>query len=117
MAVESRIDADDEWFVGEDRLFRFKFISGDTTGIAAWPMTLSFYSKRAAEGDTPLASVEFVGEPGALGEPAYAVARVPAEITETLGAGIFKYVLRRTDVEARAVLAFGPAELRSAVSA
>ena len=121
MAVESRIDADDEWFVGEDRVWRFRFVSGDVEDIDEWTMQLAFYARRARDTDPPLVVVPAVGIAATASSgvvtPAYAVATVSAAETMTLRAGIFQFVLRRTDVGKRAGLSYGPAELRSAVSA
>lgn len=121
MAVESRINADDEWFVGEDREWRFRFVAGDVDDVAEWTMQLAFYSRRARDTDPPLVVVPASGVPASavngVVTPAYAVAVVSAAETMTLRAGIFQFVLRRTDVGKRAVLSYGPAELRSAVSA
>lgn len=117
MAVEIRIDATDEWFVGEDRVLRFRFTSGETAGIDGWGMELALYGRRAADTDAPLLTVPVSGFPETVGEPAYAVAQINGDQTALLGAGIYQLVLRRTDAGERSVLSFGPAELRSAVNA
>lgn len=118
MAVESRIDADEEWFVGEDRVLRWSFTEGDTAGIAGWPMTFELYARRAKDGDAALATATPTGVEAVAGvSPARAVVQIDGDATLALGPGLFKYVLRRTDTGARHVLAFGPVELLSAVSA
>lgn len=116
MAVESRIDADDEWFVGEDRVIRFT-VSGDTDGIENWIMVFELFPRRAAVGDPPLMTVEAVGIAATPTSPPLAVCTVDGDETTGVGPGLFQYVLSRTDVGARAVLGFGPAEIRSAVTA
>jgi hypothetical protein len=116
--VESRINADDDWFVGEDRLLQFRFVEGDTTGVEGWTMVLEFHPRRTDPSAIPLLAIPASGRAAAtVGGEASAVATVTAEQTLTLGEGNFHFVLRRTDVGSRAVLSFGPAQLRSAVTA
>lgn len=117
MAVESNVNADDEWFVGEDRQWQFEFVSGDTSDIADWPMNLAFYHRRAKDSDPPLVVVPAVGVVGGPSAPDRAVATVTAAESMQLGRGIFQFVLRRTDPGYRTVLSYGSAELRSPVSA
>lgn len=113
MAVESRIDADEEWFVGEDRVLRFHFREGDTEGIAGWTMTFELYERRAKPTDPAVATAAAVGVAATADEPARAVVQINGDATTTLGAGVYQFVLRRTDVGARSILAFGPVELLS----
>ena len=112
MAVETRIDADADWFVGEDRVLRFVFTDGDTDGIESWPMVFELFARRAKPGDVPLLSVPVVGIAAVGLEPAFATCQVSGDATALLGAGVFQFVLRRTDEGNRAVLSYGPAELR-----
>lgn len=117
MAVESRIDAEDDWFVGEDRVLRFTFVAGDVSDVADWTLAFQLYARRAADGDAPLLVIPATGHPATATEPAYALVTVAAGQTEALGAGFYQFVLRRTDPGAVTVLSFGPAQLRSAVTA
>jgi hypothetical protein len=116
VAVESRVDADDDWFVGEDRVWRFRFVEGDVSDVVDWSMTLAFYSRKARESDPPLLTVPAVGIVGGGGQPALAVATVTAADSASLGAGLYQFVLRRSDTGHRTVLSYGPAQLRSAVT-
>lgn len=115
MAVESRIDDDDDWFVGEDRILRFRFTDGDTEGIENWNMLFELFASRARPGTPPLFAVPAVGVARTLTTPALAEVTVPGDETLANGAGIFQFVLSRTDIGSRAVLGFGPASIRSAV--
>jgi hypothetical protein len=118
VAVESRIDADEEWFVGEDRVLRFVFDAGsDTSTIGDWSIVFELFGRRAGALAAPLLSVAATGVAGVSdpAAPAYAEATVPGEETAVLGPGIFRFVLRRTDVGFSQVLSFGVAQLRSAV--
>lgn len=117
MAVESRIDADDEWFVGEDRVLQFRFVGGDTVGIETWAMEFALYPRRGATEGAPLFTQPAVGLAAQVGEPAFAVVAVSGEQTQSVGAGVYQYVLRRSDEGLRQVLAYGPADLQSAVDA
>lgn len=117
MAVESRIDADDEWFVGEDRVLNFTMIQGDVTGIADWTIAFELFERRAKQTDAPVLTLPAVGHAATATTPDRVTVAVAAIQTETLPAGVYQYVLRRTDDGARAILAFGPADLRSAVTA
>ena len=118
MAVESRIDADEEWFVGEDRVLRFVFDAGsDTSTIGDWSIVFELFGRRAGALAAPLLSVAATGV-AAVADPAapsYAEATVPGEETAVLGPGIFRFVLRRTDAGFSQVLSFGVAQIRSAV--
>lgn len=114
MAEQSRIDADDEWFVGEDRVIRFTFTRGDVSDITEWNMVLELFARRAADDAVPLVSVPATGFSS---DPAVAVAVVPAADSIALGPGVYQFVLRRRDEGSAAVLSYGPAELRSAVNA
>lgn len=116
MAEESRIDADDEWFVGEDRTIRFT-VSGDTDGIENWNITFELFTRRAKPGDAPLMVVDAVGVAATPTTLPTALVVVDGDETTAIGSGLYQYVLSRTDPGARAVLAFGPAELRTAVNA
>jgi hypothetical protein len=115
VAVESRIDADDEWFVGEDRVLNFAMVKGDLTGFAGWSVVLELYPRRAVEGDAPVATWPGVPQPQTT--PPSVSVLIPSATTATIPPGVYQYVLRRTDTGARAILAFGPADLRSAVNA
>lgn len=117
MAVESNVNADDDWFVGEDRQWQFEFVAGDTSDVVDWTMNLAFYQRRAKDTDPPLLSVPVTGVVGGPDTPDKAVATVTAAESLQLGRGIFQFVLRRTDVGYRSVLSYGSAELRSPVSA
>lgn len=118
MAVESRIDAGDEWFVGEDRVLRFLFVEGGaTTDIASWEMVFQLFARRAQPGDVPLLEVPASGSAATTTLPAEATVVVDGDATLAIGAGVYQFVLSRTDVGSRAVLAFGPAQIRSAVTA
>lgn len=118
MAVESRIDADENWFVGEDKTLRFTFIEGDTDGIDTWPMALELHGRRAKAGDPPAwATSDVSGIPATDDAPAQALVTVNGDATQALGPGTVQFVLRRTDSGARAVLSYGSGTLRSAVSA
>ena len=121
MAIESRVNADDDWFVGEDREWQFRFVEGDTSDVPDWTMELAFYPRRARDNDAALLTVTATGVTGGFTQngpvDAAAVCTVTAANTFTLGAGYFQFVLRRVDPGRRSVLAFGSAELRSAVNA
>lgn len=117
MAVESRIDADDEWFVGEDRVLNFTMVKGDVAGITGWTIVFELFERRAKQTDLPVRSFAAVGHDATAQAPARVTVLVDATQTASLPAGIYQYVLRRTDEGARAILGFGPADLRSAVNA
>lgn len=116
VAVEDRIDAADDWFVGEDRDLRFIFADGDVEGIEDWTMVFAVYSRRAAAADLALVSINAAGVAAADGVAAYAAVHVTAAQSTTIGAGNFQYVLSRTDVGHNTVLSLGPAQLRSRVA-
>lgn len=113
MTVESRIDANEEWFVGDDRVLRFPVVSGDTAGIASWTTELQVYARNASDADPPLLAVPGTGVVGVAPDPAYVEASVSGDQTLALGPGIYQLVLRRTDSGSRVVLWLGPAEIRS----
>ncbi len=120
MAVESPINADANWFVGEDRTLRFEFEAGNVTGIETWQMVLELFAKRAKFGDPPLWASPpgaVVGYPPTPTSAATAVIVVPAAATFAAGPGVVQFVLRRTDPGAAAVLSYGGAHLRSVVQA
>lgn len=122
MAIESRIDAEDDWFVGEDRVLRFNFVDGDTAGIDTWTLEFALYARRSTDASSPLLTVVANGHAAVAASdetpavPAYALVSIAAAQSTALGPGHYQYVLRRTDTGHRSVLSFGPAELRSAVS-
>lgn len=120
MAVEQRISADDGWFVGEDKTLRFS-VEGDTDGIEGWALGFRMYGKKARDTDLPLLNISSAGGPivataAAAGRPAIVTVTVTGEQSQTLGAGVFQFVLSRTDVGARNVLSYGAAALQSAVT-
>lgn len=115
MAVEGRIDADDDWFVGEDRTLRFRFVEGATDGIEGWNLLFELYASRPAKGAPPLFSETATGIARTLTTPAYATVTVSGDKTAAAGPGQFQYVLSRLGTGTRSVLAFGPATIRSAV--
>lgn len=117
MAIESRIDAEDDWFVGEDRVLRFTFVAGDTAGVDDWTLAFELYGRRATDASDPLLTLTADGHPAVGEAAAYVLVNVAAADTLALGPGHYQYVLRRTDDGHRSVLSFGPAELRSAVTA
>lgn len=115
MAVQSRIDAEDEWFVGEDRVIRFTFDpAGTGVGFTGWEMVFELFGRRARADAEPLLTQ--VAAPVVIEGKPLAVVQIDGDATTDLGAGLYQFVLRRTDEGARAVLAFGPAELRTAVN-
>jgi hypothetical protein len=116
VAVETRIDADDEWFVGEDRVLRFRFVEGDTTGIAGWPMEFALFARRAKPSDPPLLTAPAAGVDATDVTPALAQVIIDGDTTALLDPGVYGFALRRTDVGARSILSFGPCELRSVTS-
>lgn len=115
VAVEVRVDADDQWFVGEDRTLRFRFVDGDTDGVETWTMLLEVFAARAPKGALPLYTEEATGVARTITTPAYATVTVSGDKTLEHGPGIFQIVLSRTDPGNRTILAYGPAEIRSAV--
>jgi hypothetical protein len=127
VAESFRIDADEQWFVGEDRILQFDFISGDTYGIEDWTIAAELYARRAVDGDAPLATFPAVAtsvvaadpeaDPPVLAVPARATVTVDGDDTTDVGPGVYQLVLRRTDTGLRTVLAYGPVELRSVVNA
>lgn len=117
MAVESRIDADDEWFVGEDRVLRFTFVEGDLTDLAEWAMSFTLYPRRAKLDADPLLTAPAVGYAAVPGAPAHARVSIDGTASAALEPGIYQFVLARADVGARQILSFGPAEIRRALNA
>lgn len=113
MAVESRINADDEWFVGEDRVLRFTFKDA-APGIEGWMIAFELYERRAVPADAPVMTVS---ASAAAGPPPVATVNVDGDLTLAVGPGIYQFVLRRIDDGSRTILAYGPAELRSVVNA
>lgn len=123
MAVQSRIDADDQWFVGEDRQFRFTFTAGDTDGIETWTLALELYAGDAMPSDEALVTVAAAGHAAVEGdedtpaEAAYIVATVPSAESIEIGPGHYQFVIRRTDDGQKEIFGYGPAQLRSVVTA
>lgn len=111
MASGARVDAADQWRVGEDK--RLIFTVYDDQGVKlnpdGWTATYRIFARRARPGDAPLASIT-----GLVGAGGVITVDVPAASTADLMAGTYEHVLRRVDEGNKAVLAYDSIELGAA---
>lgn len=117
MAVESRIDADDQWFVGEDRVFRFTLAEGNLPDLATWGVAFNLFERRAKPDAAPLLTAIGVGYAPAAGVPGQVQVTINGDDTLLLEPGLYQFVLARTDFGLRQILSYGPAELQRAINA
>lgn len=105
MAVESNIDASDQWLAGEDKTLLFT-VRGPADDLEAWTVEWTLYP---AEGDPVPVTVGIQKIPAdGIGDLPTIIVPVPAAATADLSTDlVHSYVLRRVDAGARTVLAHG----------
>lgn len=110
MAVESSIQADDGFFVGEDKDLRFE-VEGDVAGLSGWQVEFALYPRRTND---PAPLVVKTQSNGISRGGTTLTVHLVGDDTAVLAGGLYQYVLRRTDPGFRQVLAYGGVNLRDA---
>lgn len=117
MSEESPVRADDHWFIGEDRTFRYPVVdeNGDVQPITGWGLEWVL-RERPDAGTTVLSKT--VGTGITITDGTAGICSVAVADTDTIGltAGDYYYALRRSDEGYETVLAFGRATLRQAAT-
>lgn len=107
MAIESSVEEDDEWFVGEHKVLRYA-VEGAPDDLDTWAMKWSIFRRRES---TPILEITTVTVADLLA--GVVTVEVTKDQSEQIGAGTFRMALERTDVGAEAVLSYGNAVLRA----
>ena len=114
MAVESPIEALDDWFVNEDKGLRFVLTPPEY--IAGWTFLFEL-RRRRAPGPPLITKTSASGIVPTNVANGVVLVQINAADTVNLDGGSYHYVLWRTDPGNRTLLAFGGAVLRKAVAA
>lgn len=116
MAIEQNIDADDDFFIGEDKSLSFTIYQSDGStpqNITGW--TISWMLKLKATDTDAAAKITKTTASGiALTTPASGVCTVTIADTDTdaIRADTYFHELKRMDAGFETILSFGACELR-----
>lgn len=121
MPVESRIDADDDWFVGESKVLRFTVtVPAGTTDFTDWSVRWRLYDRKNVLVMEKLSSANEVVLSEVTADSVttrYAAVQVAADDYDAVSAGTYQHSLWRIDPGSEAVLSFGPVVIQSDVDA
>lgn len=120
MSTESAIRVSDNWFVGEDKVFRFKVkdAAGAAINMTAGGYSLEWVLRTAPNGTVLLTKTLGSGITIVNGDATNDAADVTVTDDDTLNApinaepGVYYHTLRKTNPGDEQVLAFGDAFLR-----
>lgn len=120
MPIEAAISADAEWFVGEAKVLRFTVtVPEGTTDFEDWAARWQLRNRLDVvliEKTTALNEI-VLSEVGDTDPVRTATVQISADDYELVAAGTYQHALWRTDAGSEAVLSYGPAVLRSDLTA
>lgn len=120
MAIEANINADSDYFTGEDKSLQFTIYQSDGStaqDITGWSLSW-MVKKRKTDADNAALVTKTTADGIALTTPASGICTVTVEdtdITALVGGTLYYHELKRTDAGYETVLSYGTFTLRQAV--